>query len=160
MVPTRVSEAAVRAACDEAYTRLKEVHLRPFAGSDGPVVYISDTYPGVWLEHVFDGVVWATLTGEAGVAVAEGDPMAGNCWGYWCQGLTMLRSLRWMKACGLTAELHENMQKWLAAWTDSELRFGQELDPFTGKPSVCSPYYSSTMLFFLAAAKELGYWSL
>ena len=97
-------------------------------------------------------------------SVAASDPTftartAGNGWGYWCQGLTMLRTLRWMKRCGLEAELHENMQTWLAAWTDSEVRFGQELDPFTGAPSPCSPYYSSTMLFYLASAKELGLWS-
>lgn len=112
---------------------------------------------------------WFRDPGEFGTpfpypSVAASDPTftartAGNGWGYWCQGLTMLRSLRWMKACGLEAELHENMAKWLAAWTDSPVRFGQELDPFTGAPSPCSPYYSSTMLFYLASAKELGYLS-
>lgn len=81
----------------------------------------------------------------------------GNCWGYYCQGLTMLRTLRWMKDYGLEAELHDNMRKWLAAWTDSSHPFGQELDPFTGEPSESSPWYSATMLFYLAAAKELGY---
>ena len=52
-------------------------------------------------------------------------------------------------------EMRKNMRLWLDAWTASELPFGQELDPFTGAPSVCSPYYSSTMLFYLYAAKEL-----
>lgn len=83
----------------------------------------------------------------------------GNSWGYYSQGLTMLRTLRWMEYYGLTDYLHENMKKWLTAWTDSEKPFGQELDPFTGKPSECSPYYSSTMLFYLYSAKELGIFS-
>ncbi|MBQ7915191.1 MAG: hypothetical protein IJ315_00205 [Firmicutes bacterium] len=95
-------------------------------------------------------------------AVSPSDPLfrknlSGNSWGYFSQGLTMLRSLRWMKHYGYEKELHENMEKWLAAWTVSPLQFGQELDPFTGEPSDCSEWYSSTMLFYLTAAKELGY---
>lgn len=96
-------------------------------------------------------------------SVAADDPAFGkrydgNCWGYYCQGLTMLRSLRWMSYYGLDDEMHRNMEIWLDAWTDAEVPFGQELDPFTGAPSVSSPWYSSTMLFYLHAARELGYW--
>lgn len=80
----------------------------------------------------------------------------GNSWGYYSQGLTMLRTLRWMKDYGLESEMHKNMEKWLFAWTNSSIPFGQELDPFTGEPSECSPWYSSTMLFYLVSAKELG----
>ena len=61
-----------------------------------------------------------------------------------------------MKRYGYENELHRNMQKWLEAWTDAPLPFGQELDPFTGAPSQSSPWYSATMLFYLSAAKELG----
>lgn len=94
-------------------------------------------------------------------SVAADDPLfekrlPGNSWGYYCQGLTMLRTLRWMKRYGYETELHRNMQKWLEAWTDAPLPFGQELDPFTGAPSQSSPWYSATMLFCLSAAKELG----
>ena len=92
---------------------------------------------------------------SAGAPVFE-KRKAGNSWGYYCQGLTMLRTLRWMKGYGLERELHENMRKWIAAWTDADLPFGQELDPFTGEPSACSPWYSATMLFYLASARELG----
>ena len=92
---------------------------------------------------------------SAGAPVFE-KRQAGNSWGYYCQGLTMLRTLRWMKDYGLERELHENMRKWIAAWTDADLPFGQELDPFTGEPSACSPWYSATMLFYLASARELG----
>jgi len=49
------------------------------------------------------------------------------------------------------------MEKWLFAWTESPLPFGQELDPFTGAPSQSSAWYSSTMLFYLYSAQELGY---
>lgn len=94
-------------------------------------------------------------------SVSADDPLfekrlLGNSWGYYSQGLTMLRTLRWMKRYGYENELHRNMQKWLEAWTDAPLPFGQELDPFTGAPSQSSPWYSSTMLFYLSAAKELG----
>ena len=54
--------------CRIVLDRLRTVHLRTIADSQGPVVYISDAYPGVWLEHVYDGVVWAQLTGETDVA--------------------------------------------------------------------------------------------
>jgi hypothetical protein len=32
---------------------------------------------------------------------------------------------------------------------------GQELDPISGVPTECSEWYSSTMLFYLYAAKRL-----
>lgn len=80
----------------------------------------------------------------------------GNSWGYFCQGNTIMRTRRWMKQYGLEQEYRENMVKWLTAWSEAEHPFGQELDPFTGLPSECSPWYSTTMLYFLASAKELG----
>ena len=94
-------------------------------------------------------------------SVSSGDALferrkEGNSWGYYCQALTMLRTLRWMKHYGYEEEMHRNMRIWLDAWTDAELPFGQELDPFTGKPSKSSPWYSSGLLFYLVSAKELG----
>lgn len=96
-------------------------------------------------------------------SVSSDDPLfekrhKGNSWGYYSQGLTMLRTLRWMKNYGLEEELHENMRRWISAWTNAERPFGQELDPMTGEPSESSPWYSSTMLFYLCSAKELGFW--
>ena len=96
-------------------------------------------------------------------AVSSSDPLFvknkdGNSWGYFSQGLTQLRTIRWMKQYGYEEEMRKNMRLWLDAWTASALPFGQELDPFTGESSVCSPYYSSTMLFYLYAARELGIW--
>ena len=94
-------------------------------------------------------------------SIAASDPAmdrgaAGNCWGYFSQGLTMLRSLRWCDHYGFSDELERNMRAWLDAWALSPLRFGQELDPFTGQASNSSEWYSSTMLFYLTAAERLG----
>lgn len=38
--------------------RIYDHHLRNIRNSDGKIFYISNTYPGVWLEHVYDGVAW------------------------------------------------------------------------------------------------------
>lgn len=84
-------------------------------------------------------------------------PLSGNDWGYYSQGNTALRTLRWMKRYGREREMHDMMRKWISAWTGEEKTpFGQELDPISGKPSDCSPWYSPTMLYYLSAARELG----
>ena len=80
----------------------------------------------------------------------------GNSWNYFSQGLTMLRSILWMKDYDLDKYFKSNMEKWVSALTENaDKRFPQELDPFTGIPSVCSEYYSSTMLFYLYSIREL-----
>ena len=85
-------------------------------------------------------------------------PLSGNDWGYYSQGNTALRTLRWMKRYGREREMHAMMRAWISAWTGEEKTpFGQELDPISGRPSDCSPYYSPTMLYYLTAARELGY---
>ena len=95
-------------------------------------------------------------------SVAVCDPgfcknLAGNSWNYYSQGLTMIRTLLWMDDYGLSAELESNMEKWVEANAVSDgVPFGQELDPFTGKHSECSPYYAPTMLFYIIALKRLG----
>ncbi len=81
----------------------------------------------------------------------------GNSWNYYSQGLTMLRTLLWMDDYGLSDYLESNMEKWVTALTLNDgMPFCQELDPFTGKPSTASPYYSSAMLFYLLSLKRLG----
>lgn len=95
-------------------------------------------------------------------SVAANDPVfrqtqPANTWGYFCQGLTMLRSTRWMERYGRGKEMEENMRKWLACWCRSTTtQMGQELDPFTGEPAPTVDYYSSTMIFLITAAKHLG----
>ena len=81
-----------------------------------------------------------------------------NCWGYYSQGLIALRSTLWMEKYGFTAELENLCERWVEAWTEhfDEVRMGQELDPITGVPTKCSEWYSSTMLFYLYAARRIG----
>ncbi len=81
-----------------------------------------------------------------------------NDWGYFSMGLTALRSLRWMPRYGREKEMHEMMRAWVKAWTNcfDTMPFGQELDPYSGKPSDCSSWYSATMLYYLHAVRELG----
>ena len=41
--------------------RIREYHLRTIGKNEGPVFLISTAYPGVWLEHAFDGLCYASL---------------------------------------------------------------------------------------------------
>ena len=47
--------------CEEILTRLKKIHIGKFLGMEKPLFLISETYPGVWLEHAYDSVFYATL---------------------------------------------------------------------------------------------------
>lgn len=94
-------------------------------------------------------------------SVSSSDPLwvqnlPGNSWGFYAQGLTALRTLRWMPALGHTAEMEEIMRRWVSAWSRSKTTlFGQELHPITGEPSVSSQWYSSCMLYYLHALRRL-----
>lgn len=80
----------------------------------------------------------------------------GNDWSYYSQGLTALRALRWMDHYGYGETLEQIMRLWISALVNSEgIRFSQELDPFTGRLSKSSEWYSATMLFFLYAVRRL-----
>ena len=46
---------------DEVLERIKKRHINCFKGHKNPVFLISDTYPGVWLEHVYDALFFAKL---------------------------------------------------------------------------------------------------
>lgn len=82
-----------------------------------------------------------------------------NCWGYYSQGLIALRCTRWMDAYGMNQDFDVLCKQWLKAWTDcfDTFKLGQELDPISGQPTLSSQWYSSCMLFYLYAAKRLGY---
>lgn len=82
--------------------------------------------------------------------------LKGNDWGYYSQGLTALRSLRWMEHYGYAADARRLMEAWVKALAVAERPFAQELDPVTGQPSACSPWYSSAMLFYITAVRKLG----
>jgi len=53
------SEALMRKQKQRILDRIYAHHLRLWGGSKGNVFFISDTYPGVWMEHLYDGVAWA-----------------------------------------------------------------------------------------------------
>lgn len=96
-------------------------------------------------------------------SVAACDPSAKNhvdfnSWGYFSQALIALRCTLWMDHYGFGADFDILCEKWLEALTDcfDDFKLGQELDPFTAKPSRSSQWYSSCMLFYLYAAKRLG----
>jgi len=82
----------------------------------------------------------------------------GNSWGFYTQGLTALRALRWMDHYGKSADLEYIMERWVHALSSSDdIRFSQELHPITGRPSTSSRWYSSVMLFYVWACRRLGY---
>lgn len=96
-------------------------------------------------------------------SVAINDPASvqdrqGNSWGFYTQGLTALRALRWMDFYGKGEDLEHIMRQWVDALASSDtIRFAQELHPVTGQPSTSSQWYSSIMLFYVAACRRLGY---
>ena len=51
----------VEAICKEIKERLERVHIGRFRGMDKPLLLISNEYPGVWLEHVYDSVIYAQM---------------------------------------------------------------------------------------------------
>lgn len=51
----------IRAYYDLAMNRITEKHINCFKGHMRPVFLISEQYPGVWLEHVYDSVFFAKL---------------------------------------------------------------------------------------------------
>jgi len=80
-----------------------------------------------------------------------------NCWGYYTQGLIVLRSTRWMDYYGMSADFDYICKKWNNGWSNcfDYFKLGQELDPLIGEPTKSSEWYSSTMLMFLYAEKRL-----
>ena len=85
-----------------------------------------------------------------------------NCWGYYTMGLIVLRCTRWMYSYGWSGDFDHICAKWLEAWTRcfDIVPLGQEIDPITGEPTKCSPWYSSGMLSYLYAARRLGIYDL
>lgn len=83
-----------------------------------------------------------------------------NCWGYYTQGLIVLRCTRWMDAYGWGKDFDYICEKWLKTWTEhyDTVKLAQEIDPLTGIPTKSSEWYSSCMLDYLYAARRLGIW--
>ncbi|MBQ3761791.1 MAG: hypothetical protein II875_07260 [Clostridia bacterium] len=80
-----------------------------------------------------------------------------NCWGYYSQALTALRGQLWMDRYGRSADYDALLEKWVDVYaSQDEILFSQEIDPYTGRPTDCSRWYSSAMLTYLYAVKRLG----
>ena len=58
------SQALLREQKQIILDRIHSHHLRPWGGLEGNIFFISDQYPGVWLEHTFDGITWADYCPE------------------------------------------------------------------------------------------------
>lgn len=80
-----------------------------------------------------------------------------NCWGYYTQGLIVLRCSRWMDYYGWSEDYEYILSKWLESWTEhyDEIKLAQEIDPMTGIPTKSSEWYSSCMLNYVYAARRL-----
>ncbi len=46
---------------EKAEDRMKNINIGCFKGMDKPLFKISDCYPGIWLEHLYDSVMYARL---------------------------------------------------------------------------------------------------
>jgi len=82
---------------------------------------------------------------------------SGNCWSFYSQGLTALRTMLWMDFYDKGNDLEYIMKQWVLAFVCSEtMNFSQELHPITGALSNSSEWYSSVMLFFIHSVRRLG----
>jgi len=54
----------IQEICKIIKDRIENLHICCFKGMDKPLFMISTTYPGVWLEHVYDSVFYAKMVPE------------------------------------------------------------------------------------------------
>lgn len=54
----------IQEICNIIKDRIENLHIGCFKGMEKPLFLISNTYPGVWLEHVYDSVFYAKLQPE------------------------------------------------------------------------------------------------
>ena len=53
---------------DIAIKKLKEENIKCICNMDKPLLTISNAYPGVWLEHVYDSIMYAKLFNDTSIA--------------------------------------------------------------------------------------------
>ena len=61
---TEQEKLKIKQNYEAALDRIKTRHIGCFKGHEKPVFLISETYPGVWLEHAYDSVFFAKLDGS------------------------------------------------------------------------------------------------
>lgn len=81
-----------------------------------------------------------------------------NSWGYYTQGLIVLRCTRWMDYYGFGKDQDYICEKWVQTWTQhfDRTKLSQEIDPITGMPTNSSEWYSSSMLYYVYSVRRLG----
>lgn len=58
---TQNEKTKIHSICNTLKERLQEKHIGCFQDSDIPLFLISSEYPGIWLEHVYDSILYAKL---------------------------------------------------------------------------------------------------
>ena len=58
---SQINKDNVASICEEITRRLETIHIGCFQNQTEPLLLISEAYPGVWLEHVYDSVIYAKL---------------------------------------------------------------------------------------------------
>lgn len=61
---TIIDSKKVRKITQIASERIQKMHISCFAGLEKPLFLISETYPGLWLEHAYDAVFYASMKPE------------------------------------------------------------------------------------------------
>ena len=61
----------VKFICDEIINRVENIHIGVFEDLTEDVFLISEQYPGVWLEHVYDSIFYGKMFPEKGSALAK-----------------------------------------------------------------------------------------
>lgn len=66
-----MDNAKVKEICGEIIDRVENIHIGVFEDLTRDVFLISEQYPGVWLEHVYDAVFYAKMFPEKGKELAK-----------------------------------------------------------------------------------------
>ena len=69
---TSLTTEDIRDYREQMLDRIREHHIRRCPAHEGRLFLISDTYPGYWLEHLYDPIAWAKLfPGDTDIAVSQ-----------------------------------------------------------------------------------------
>ncbi len=54
---------------DIAFNKINNEHIKTIYNMKDPMIMISNAYPGVWLEHVYDSIIYGDLTNDYKIAL-------------------------------------------------------------------------------------------
>ena len=66
-----MDEEKIKEICRRIEERIEQKNVCVFKGMKEPLFLISENYFGVWLEHVFDSVLYSELYPEKGREIAK-----------------------------------------------------------------------------------------